>query len=147
MNIHIASNKGVNIMCKELIQRHIQQLPNNEMFTTREMLAYGSRKTVDSALARMVEMGFIFRLARGVFIRDVTRLPSAFEIAQVKTGNFGSGAEIIKELAVPDEPGNSNVFAILGSSTKFWTVQGIVHLKSTCARKFVMPEFRSRTGS
>ena len=76
-------------MCNQLIRRHVQQLPKTQMFTSREMLVYGLRSAVDSALARMVSDGLIFRLARGVYIQDVTKLPSAFEIAQVKVRGFG----------------------------------------------------------
>jgi hypothetical protein len=96
-----------------------------QMFTSREMLVYGSRSSIDSVLSRMVKDGFIFRLARGVYIRDVTRLPSAFEIAEVKLTGYGinassSNEKILKTLPGFEMPSSAHVFAKQGSSTKFW---------------------------
>jgi hypothetical protein len=50
-------------MCTEFISRHINQLAPTEIFTTREVLMYGSRSAVDSTLGRMVASGHIHRLA------------------------------------------------------------------------------------
>ena len=76
-------------MCIEFIQRHIRMLPARQIFTTREVLIYGTRTAVDSALSRMVEREVIARLARGVFVRDDSAEPTVAEIASAKAKAYG----------------------------------------------------------
>jgi len=72
------------------IKRHILKLPIDEPFTTRDCLVYGVRSAVDQALYRFVKIGFIRRLARGVFVRDESKWYfSVFEIAKLRAEAFG----------------------------------------------------------
>ena len=47
------------------IQRFISALPKNRIFTTREVLIFGTRGAVDRALGRLVKTERIVRLATG----------------------------------------------------------------------------------
>ena len=52
-----------------LIKRHIDKMKLNEMFTTRDMLNYGRRATIDCIMHNLVVTGEIIRLAWGLFVK------------------------------------------------------------------------------
>jgi hypothetical protein len=68
----------------------VYRLNDGDVFTTRDVLGFGSRAAVDNALKRFVARGLITRLARGVFMRSfgTTRKISIEEIARVKAAAF-----------------------------------------------------------
>jgi hypothetical protein len=131
-------------MCIEYIYRHIRQLPPTQIFTTREMLIYGTRSAVDAALHRMVKSQFIVRLARGVFVRDESCRPSLSEIVAAKAKAFGikivkHAETMLQELKIRQH-GDDSIFAKNGSSSSFWTIRGRAYLKSMSARKIDLCE-------
>ena len=74
------------------VRRHIRDMPDERIFTTRDLLCLTtSRGALDVAIFRLVEKGEIRRLARGVFIKNLLnqREPSIEEIAMVKASSFG----------------------------------------------------------
>lgn len=81
------------------VRRFINQLQDGQMFTTRDLLCFGSRTAIDQCLRHQIKQGNIERMARGVFMRgdETTPRPSDIEIARVKAAAFG------KELSIHGE--------------------------------------------
>jgi len=136
----------------------VNQLPAGQLFATRELLTYGSRDAVDKATQRMVRSGMVLKLANAVFVRNDPNMAATpvEEIAMTKARAFGKYV-IPSELAqaakldlerpikrrkkgkklVPSKQSCSgNTFAVLGTTSEFWTVHGKVRLKHVSARKF-----------
>lgn len=127
--------------CTSLIYRHIRGLSKTEMFSTRELLQYGTRGSVDQALYRMVKSGFIFRLARGVFVRDASKAPSPKQIAQFKAAVFGRkvfthAEKVLDSLGLESKPQREYVrLAVNTHSSSFQTYRGRVVLQGIGVRK------------
>jgi len=126
-------------MCMDFIYRHIRGLIPTQIFTTRQLLIYGQRASIDSALSRMVARGFIVRLARGVFVRDISDEPSMDDIVRAKLQSYQShvathAESILHELSI-FAFGNSNTYAKHGSSSSFDTIRGRAYLKNVSGRK------------
>lgn len=103
------------------------------------MLIYGTRSAVDSVLGRMVSTGYIHRLARGVFVRDLSGKPTLAQIVEAKLKAFGGKIAVhAKKILGSFRLANGNydyTFAKNGSSSSFDTIEGRVFLKNQCARK------------
>jgi hypothetical protein len=132
-------------MCKGIIKRHIEKLPPTQIFTTRDMLIYGSRSAVDSALSKMVEHAFIVRLARGVFVKDASKEPTVLEIAQAKAKTLKTVLKefpwkILNELDITADRNAAATYAKIGHSGSFGTIHGRVHIKGTSGKKMKLLE-------
>jgi hypothetical protein len=103
------------------------------------MLMYGCRKAVDSALGRLVGSGVIHRLARGVFVRDLSANPTLVQIVEAKlkawSGKVAIHAKKILGSFQLETGYYDNVFVKDGSSSSFHTIRGRAYLKNQCARK------------
>lgn len=132
-----------------LIRRHIARKKRDTLISTRELLIYGKRATVDSAVHRLVACGLLMRLARGIFARFDTdiRSVSIWDIAKKKCEAFckkivehgSTPAEKLKLL--PAKPVLNEVFFwISGSSSSFYAGKVKVHLKRAGARKMNFDE-------
>lgn len=126
------------------IRRDITRRDDNQPFTTRDMLVYGERATVDFALFRMVRSGFIRRLARGVFVKATCqRNFECFEIATIKAKAFGKRIlrqdhrRALSGLAIADDL-REEVFMVDGRSSSFQYGPHRIVLKSALARKFTL---------
>jgi len=77
--------------CRALIRKHLILLEPGEIFTTRDLLSYGKRSTVDVATHLLVKTGYLTRLAFGVFVVTHSSKPSysAEEIVSRKAIAFG----------------------------------------------------------
>ncbi|HEY9756089.1 MAG TPA: hypothetical protein V6C97_13060 [Oculatellaceae cyanobacterium] len=120
---------------------HIERLNPKAMFTTRDVLQYGSRGAVDTCLYRLVKAGTIRRLARGVFIRDRNARPRTEEIANVKAMTFGKrihkpATAILQELRIisSNNPNQSH-FVVTGHSSTFESYRGPIILTGIAQRK------------
>lgn len=71
------------------VRRHVHRIPKDVIFTTRELLNYAKRNTVDKTLSEFVKVGYLIRLARGVFIKQGSKIPSIYKIASAKARAFG----------------------------------------------------------
>lgn len=122
------------------IRRFIFKLPLNRIFTTREVLVYGTRSTVDQSLGRLVNKGYIVRLTRGVFIREGSKQPTPFEVAKAKCLAYCKqiskhGAAIAAELNLIEIKNQEATFTTTGRSSAFWfgniriIIKGISHRK------------------
>lgn len=74
-----------------LIRRHIFRLPEGKLFTSRDLLGYAPRSTVDRTMYILVKKGIVVRVARGVFMRETADgwRPSIEEVVKVKAEAFG----------------------------------------------------------
>lgn len=125
------------------IRRHIYRMSKQVIFTTREFLIYGKRSAVDQALFRMVNDGFLHRLARGVFTRPhhLKKNITIYEVAEAKARAFGKriatwAGDIAQELGLLGGTTKSeNIFSTDGSSSSFRYNNKKIHLRKTCPRK------------
>ena len=132
-----------------MIRKHIFNLPQGVIFSTRELLIYGTRAAVDQTLYRLVNVGKIIRLARGLFIRFFhgMTLPSLTEIAKHKAKAFGRqiichGRDAAKALGLVNsgKDKKGNIFAVSGRSSTFRAGDRVVRLEGTSPRKMVLGE-------
>jgi hypothetical protein len=112
------------------IRAHINRLKDDAIFTTRDLLSYGTRPAVDTAIHRLIKKDLIIRLCRGVFMKCSGKavfgqqLPSAFAVANAKARGFGKEIFIHKKDAAARfgliKTGNDNpTFATYGRTTSF----------------------------
>src|SRR5579883_2688021 len=101
------------------IRRHINNLAGDKPFSIRDFLIYGPRNIVDQVFHRLLVQGRIIRVARGVYIKDTSPLPSPLEVVKVKAAAFGRiiavhGSQASAQLV--DEPKSTSklVFATNG---------------------------------
>lgn len=73
-----------------LIRRHINGLKQKQIFSIRDLLPYGSRRAVDLAMHRLVRNESVFRVARGLYIRnyDAKKAPAESDVSKVKAQAF-----------------------------------------------------------
>lgn len=126
------------------IKRHINSLPKEQIFTTRDLLKYGLRNAVDQALFRLVNCGFITRLARGVFVKteEQPRSISLLEIALVKAQAFGRTIithpqDIAHQLGYDGQKNEEVTFTVNAHSSSFLALGALIIFKGASPRKFV----------
>ena len=128
--------------CSAHIRRFIYQVPQGELFTTRDCLSFGSRAAVDKALSRLVKSDFIVRVARGVFVRhnwkNVTI--TAFDVAKKKAESFGRtiarhGADIAHQFGLTSHCKKWPIYQVTGGSSSFVFGDTVIWMKGTCPRK------------
>lgn len=136
----------------EMIREHINRLPIEVLFTTRDLLNYGPRPAIDNAIYSLVRNGEIVRIARGVFASSKRKTEvSTFEIATVKAKSFGRtivshARDIAWQLGLLD-PLDRNLqptFATNGRTSRFRFGPITIHFKGTSPRKMFLGD--SRTG-
>ncbi len=108
------------------IRKHISDMPEGQPFATREMLGYGPRKAVDSAIYRLIDQQFIVRVARGIFVKATSAMPTLAQIVLAKAKAFGKDVLLLhgNDAAVALHIGvnfNGKPTVVAGgSSTSFW---------------------------
>lgn len=106
------------------IRQHIEQLPAHKIFSTRELLHYGSRAAVDTTLYRLVLLGDIVRLTSGIFVRKNVVAITTGQVAHKKAAVFGkkliiTGEQAAGQCGLLPSPQNITSYATDGSSSKF----------------------------
>jgi hypothetical protein len=131
------------------IKRFVSLSGPREIFTTRDLLNYGSRNAVDQAMHRMVKAGYVIRLARGVFVRadDKTECFTAFEIAKVKAESFGRqiithAKDIAYKLKILPEGNKEITYATDGASSSFAFGDIRIYFKKTSLKNMCLGETR-----
>lgn len=129
------------------IRAYIERLPLQQIFSTREVLHFGSRGSVDQALYRMVHDFTIVRLAWGLFYKslDGKDLPPVEEIAKKKAEVFFKeiithGQDAACEIGIVEQGNDRTIYNVRGSaSSSFLCVQQNhrVYTKATSARRLV----------
>lgn len=109
-----------------LIRKHINQLTEDKPFSIREFLNYGSRNAIDQIFYRLVKSGQIIRIARGLFIKNTSPMPSILDVALAKAHAFGKslalhGSQAAQQLKLCPDMGSQDeaVYACSGSSSSF----------------------------
>jgi hypothetical protein len=145
------AKKGERRMAIHMIRRFVAFWPEGKIFTTRDCLTLGLRGAVDRALTRCVNAGIIFRLARGVFVKDSTgkRRYSNFDIAKAKAEAFGRRiVQMPKPLVDPysneaRKKEEETLFYIDGRSSQFRIGDRTIQLKQTAKRKMQLAETKA----
>lgn len=126
------------------VRRFVFGLKKGQIFTTKDVLRFGTRKAVDCALNRLVKKGHIIRLTSGVFLHgdEMTKLPSAMEVAVIKAKAFGKkvtihgndAAQQLQLMQTSDDEDSLNLW-IDGSSSSFKYGNVKINFQSVCKRK------------
>ena len=156
-------------MASASIISHILDLHPTAVFTTRDVLQYGTRSAVDQCLYRLVKTRFITRLTRGMFVRDPNVEITLDEIARIKAVAFGRqiiehATRTLKDLRVSKPLDHfqdldsedshetrkrekayspSNTFAIDGHSSRFQSCLGPVEFHGIAPRKARLSETKT----
>jgi len=125
---------------KMSIYQYISATPRGKIICTRQVLHLGTRAAVDQAMYRMVKSKVLIRLARGVFIRAGSKIPSAVAIAKAKAKAFGRSLTSHGE-ALADTMGLATKlfprprYANSAGTSSFGSIQGRTFFASKCDRK------------
>ncbi len=122
------------------IREHIKNIRQGALFTTRHFLGCGSRSAVDQALYNLVKARVIVRIARGVFMKEGSALPSVYEVAKIKAESFGKqiyqhGADAAYALGFPGRRNGSPTFVCSGRTSSFRFGDIIICLVGASPRK------------
>jgi hypothetical protein len=124
------------------------RLEPGEMFSTSQLLSFGTRSAVDQAMCRMVKSGGVHRLARGLFIvaGPLATLVTAAQAAERKAEAFGHkivehAADAAYRLGIGSNPNASPTFATAAASSSFLFNQTRrVHFRRASAKKRKLSE-------
>jgi len=135
-------------MAMAMVKRYITYLTDGKIFTTRDCLAFGKRAAVDQALYTLVKVGWIRRLTRGVFVKELGYMKdfSLYEIAKAKAEAFGR--RIVQQPCCVVPAGDPDygkrpktaIFYIDGRSSEFHVDGCKVQFKHIAARKLKLAE-------
>lgn len=128
------------------VRRYINRLHSNTIFSTKEVLQYGTRTAIDKTLSRLVKSGRIIRIARGLFRREDYNIPmpALAEIAKCKANVFD------KKIIAKDSNTNNTtllnrtsttnntqtIYLTNGRSSSFYSGNTVITLKGISPRKF-----------
>ncbi|MGD9682129.1 MAG: DUF6088 family protein [Candidatus Obscuribacterales bacterium] len=133
------------------IRDFIKKLDRDAVFTTRDLLTFGTRSSVDNAVYNLVKGQEMVRIIPGVFsLPGSKRKLSLKELAIIKAKSFGH--RIIKHaseiasglgLASLEIPDDEVWFATSGSKSAFKFGSIKIRFKPTCARKMKLGDTRA----
>lgn len=139
------------------IRRHIFLLAEGELFTSRDLSIYGKRGTIDQNLNRLVKLGVIVRVTRGIFMRETASgwRPSLKEVAIAKARSFGKeiydcGLDWPKpgiQAEFSNESNGSVTFLSSGCSSSFVYNNQRIYFKGVCPSKLREQPVLSLTSS
>ena len=141
--------------CIGAIRAHINALSRDVIITTRDLLEYGYRSTVDQSTSRLVRDEVLRRVALGVFVKFDAPDPTPLEVARTKARAFGKtlvtdGREIACELRLATEDGVPQIiYQVSGKTSSFRflgvriTLRGAVPKKSVGAESSVARTIRA----
>ncbi len=126
------------------VRRHIFRLNDDKPFSIRDFLNYGSRAAVDQTFYRLVNLGIIIRVARGLYIKATSKLPDVGEIAQAKAAAFhkyivqhGQNAAYTLKL-IDSHRSNKYIFACIGHSSSFRFGNDVIQLVGIVQEKPIL---------
>lgn len=133
------------------IRDFIKKLDRDTIFTTRDLLTFGTRSSVDNAVYNLVKREEIVRIIPGVFsLPGSKRKLSLQELAIIKAKSFGHriikhASEIASDLGLASSkiPENEVWFATSGSKSAFKFGSIKIRFKPTCARKMKLGDTRA----
>lgn len=132
------------------VREHIDCLPDDCMFATRELLFIGKRSAIDMELHKLVKTGVLRRITRGVFKKNCPnlRMPEIEELAEFKATVFKKriarhgvcAALQIQLLKEYDSRENEFLFYTSGSSSRLKFGKYTIRYVSVCPRKMSLPD-------
>lgn len=132
------------------VREHIDDLPDDCMFATRELLFIGKRNAIDMELHKLVKTGVLRRITRGVFKKNIPglKMPEIEEVAEFKATAFKkkfarhgvSAALQIQLLKEYDCRENEFLFYTSGSSSRLKFGKYTIRYVSACPRKMSLPD-------
>ena len=133
------------------IRRFVNRLKYGQIFTSRDILSCGRRGAIDQAVYRFVKIKYIYRLARGVFIKAKYAneyVVSQGEIAAIKALSFGKqilshGHDVAYHFGLSKEGNDFPCFATNGASSSFQFNGVRIQFKHVCARKMRLAESKA----
>ncbi|MBK9145514.1 MAG: hypothetical protein IPM23_23830 [Candidatus Melainabacteria bacterium] len=125
------------------VRAFIANLDQDAIFTTRDILTFGTRSSVDNAIYDLVKLKKIIRIVPGVFsLPGSQRKPSLKELAIIKAESFGRriikhASAIASELGIAPSaiPDDEVWFATNGSTSAFKFGDITIKFKPTSVRK------------
>jgi hypothetical protein len=129
-----------------LIRKHIEALPVDKLFTSRDLLCYGTRSAVDNTVYELKKSGEIVSVTRGVFKKKQRVKPvTVLELATVKAESFGRqiithAANIAGQLGLLPQKELEHHFATNGRTSSFKFSSIVIHFKGTSTRKMSLGE-------
>ncbi len=124
-------------------------MPVGEPFTPTAFLTCGTRVSVDQTLSRLIKVGTIERVARGVFVRpEVNRfvgkvMPEPIKVAETIAKTTGAtvqvhGAEAARKLELTTQVPTQPIFATSGPSKRIQMGGIEIRLQHVCSRKLTL---------
>jgi len=132
-----------------MIRQLIEKVPLGEPFTTSRFLSFGTRANVDQSLSRLVKMGLIERVSRGVYVRPKENryvgklIPEPFKVAQTIAASGGAivqvqGAEAARRFGLTTQVPAQSVFITNGPSRHLRLGNLQVELRHVSLRKLAL---------
>lgn len=122
-----------------LIRNHINTLKRSQLVTTRDLLCYGSRGTVDKATSRLVNSGRLQRVARGVFLpkRRGGNETTIRDIALAKARAFRRTIvrHMVNIIGTTVTEGHQLIYSTNAFTSSFQTIFGRVYARKVTPRK------------
>lgn len=133
----------------ELIRQRIEEMPIGEPFIPTTFLECGTRASVDQTLSRLVKVGTIERVTRGIFMRpEISRFvgkvnPSPLKVAEIVAKTTGAvvqvhGAEAARRLQLTMQVPTQSVFITSGPSKRIRVGKMEIRLQHVCQRKLAL---------
>lgn len=140
---------NIAVKTAQLIRKRIEEMSAGEPFTPAAFIECGTRASIDQTLSRLVKMGMIERVARGVFVRpEVSRFvgkvsPSPMKVAETVARATGAvvqvhGAEAARRLELSTQVPTQPVFCTSGRSKRLRVGSMEIRLQHVSARKLAL---------
>ncbi len=128
------------------IRNFVSMQDKQRLFTSRDLLNFGSRTAIDKAVSRLVHLQEIIRIIPGVFSHpERKKQVTVEEIAKVKAESFGRklithAGDIAARLGfnLNPNPPQKLYFATNGRSSSFRFADLRIHFTGICQRKFTL---------
>lgn len=127
------------------IRKFVFNLPKGVIFSTRELLNFGTRAAVDQCLCRLVRKGDIRPLAWGLFMRNDlgVAMPNVRDIAFAKAKAFGrqliiDASEVARVLGLTKSGKQKISCATNARSSSFRTHNARIYFNGVSARKMAL---------
>jgi hypothetical protein len=122
------------------IRGYARGLRLGELFSSRRFLGHGARGSVDQAIYLLIKEREIVRVARGIFMRCGSPMPSVYAVAKVKAEAFGKrifkhGADCGPPLGFPGAGNSGPTFACTGGSSHFLFGDVVIRFRGLSPRK------------
>ena len=132
------------------IRRFVALLERDQLFTSRDLLRFGSRSSIDNTIYLLIRSGMIIRLARGVFTKSESkaRRVKAIEIAKAKAKAYKKrlatcGRNACVKTGLMNRSHARREFYTDGCTSSFGSVRGRITLRRSSIRKLVLGSTKS----